>query len=490
MSNKFFSINIFLSNLLMLNIIIKNCLCEKKSISLPFTVYKPAAYTESSKEKFFEINSKFNFYTDFNIGNPTKKMPIFYNFENSLLSLHSNLKMESVQSTFEPKNSKTFKKLDNNKIEDELSVQVKNEQKINKFIFSYKNITEDDKNIIGCIGLQNFYQDITNNKVDNSNFLYQLKNLGLIDHISFNINYTSDNNGFVNINIDPDELSPNLYSNKNKHSASVKDLKSSYTNEIGSYLWNLEINSIYHINDEKKEVVINSGSSQDKYSALLNPTYGLIKGSESYKNLIEKDFFKKLIDSNICSASNINNKLFYSCKANNKNEIKEKFPTLYFHHQEFNYKFELNFNDLFYIKNDIIYFLIYFVQSSNNDDKYSQASEWILGKPFLQKYQFSFDEENKNIFFYANIKEQSEKNVHLKGNNAVYVEQLMPSKKLVIISLSLFIIFVFLFCASFYIQKALRKDNVKISGSKDKKYSELEESPDSFNQKDIKEITG
>lgn len=182
--------------------------------------------------------------------------------------------------------------------------------------------------------------------------------------------------------------------------------------------------------------------------------------------------------------------MFYSCKANNKNEIKEKFPTLYFHHQEFNYKFELNFNDLFYIKNDIMYFLIYFEQSPKNDDKYSQASEWILGKPFLQKYQFSFDVENKNIFFYDNIKEQSEKNGHLKTNNAKYIEQLMPSKKLVIISLSLFIIFVFLFCASFYIQKTFRKDNVKRSGSKDKKYKELEESPDSFNQKDIKEITG
>lgn len=486
MLNKFYSINIFLSNLLIFNIIIKNSLCEKKSISLPFTVYKPSADKDPVKEKFFEINSKFNFYTDFVIGNPAKKIPIFYNFENSILSLHSNLKMESIQSTFEPKDSKTFKKLDNNKAEDELSVQVKNEQKINKFIFSYENITENDKNIIGCIGLQNFYQEITNNKVESSNFLYQLKNLGLIDHISFNINYTSDNNGFVNINIDPDEFSPNA----NKHSASVKDIKSSYTNEIGSYLWNLEINSIYHINDEKKEVIINNGSSQDKYSALLNPTYGLIKGSESYKNIIEKDFFKKLIDSNICSISNINNKLFYSCKANNKNEIKEKFPTLYFHHQEFNYKFELNFNDLFYIKNDIMYFLIYFEQSPKNDDKYSQASEWILGKPFLQKYQFSFDVENKNIFFYDNIKEQSEKNGHLKTNNAKYVEQLMPSKKLVIISLSLFIIFVFLFCASFYIQKTFRKDNVKRSGSKDKKYKELEESPDSFNQKDIKEITG
>jgi hypothetical protein len=485
MSKKFFSINIFLSKLLILNIIINNCLCEKKSISLPFTVYKPTADKDSTKEKFFEINNKINFYTDFDIGNPIKKITIFYNFENSILSLHSNLKMESVQSTFEPKDSKTFKKLDNNKVEDELSIQVKNEQKINKFIFSYENLTEADKNIIGCIGLQNFYQEVTNNKVESSNFLTQLKNLGLIDYISFNINYTSDYQGFVNINIEPDELSPNLYSNKNKHSASVKDIKSNYP---GNYLWNLEINSIYHINDEKKEVLINSHSSQDKYSALLNPTYGLIKGSESYKNIIEKDFFKKLIDSNICSISNINNKLFHSCNAINKNEIKEKFPTLYFHHQKFNYKFELNFNDLFYIKNDIMYFLIYFVQSSNNDEKYAQISEWILGKPFLKKYQFSFDVENNKIFFYENIKEFSDKNINLKMNNALYVEQLMPSKKLVIISLSLFIIFVFLFCASFYIQKSLRKDNIK-SSSKDKKYTELEESPDSFNQKDIKEVT-
>ena len=487
MSKKFFSINIFLSKLLILNIIIKNCLCEKKSISLPFTIYKPTADKDSSKEKFFEINNNINFYTEFEIGNPKKKIPIFYNFENSILSLHSNLKMESVQSTFEPKDSKTFKKLDNNLAEDELSVQIKNEQKINKFIFSYENITEGDKNLIGCIGLQNFYQDITNNNVESSNFLYQLKNLGLIDYISFSINYTSDNQGFININIDPNEFSPNLYSNKNKYSAIVKDIKSNYA---GSYLWNLEINSTYHINNEKKEVLINSGSSQDKYSALLNPTYGLIKGSESYKNIIEKDFFKKLIDRKICFISNKNNKLFYSCKANNKNEIKEKFPILYFHHQEFNYKFKLNFNDLFYIKDDIMYFLIYFVQSPNNDDKNAQISEWILGKPFLQKYQFSFDVENKNILFYDNIKESFEKNINLKKNNALYIEQLMPSKKLVIISLSLFIIFVFLFCVSFYVQKAFKKDNISISNSsKDKKYNELEESPDSFNKNDNKEIS-
>ena len=61
-----------------------------------------------------------------------------------------------------------------------------------------------------------------------------------------------------------------------------------------------------------------------------------------------------------------------------------------------------------------MYFLIYFVQSPNNDDKNAQISEWALGKPFLQKYQFSFDVENKNIFFYENIKESLEKNINLK----------------------------------------------------------------------------
>lgn len=482
MSNKFFFINIFFSKLLILNIIIKNCLCEKKSISLPFIIYKPTAKKDSSKEKFFEINREFNFYTLFDIGNPVKKIPIFYNFDNSFLSLNSNSKIESVQSTFEPKKSRTFKKLENNKAEEELKIQMKNEQKINKFIFSYENIPEDDKNVVGCIGLQNFYQEITNNNFESSNFLYQLKNLGLIDYISFNINYTSDSKGFVNINIDPDEYSPDLYSDNKKYSASVKDIKSNYN---GSYLWNLEFNSIYYINDEKKEALINSGISQDKYSALLNPLYGLIKGSESYKNIIGKEFFKELIDNNVCSVSNINNKMFYSCKSNNSKKIEEKFSTLYFFNQEFNYKFELNFNDLFYKKNDVLYFLIYFEQSSNNDDKYAQISEWILGKPFLQKYQFSFDVEKKNIFFY----ESKEESINFKINNASYVEQLMPSKKLIIISLSLFIIFVFLFCVSFYIQKTFRKDNIKRSNSKDKKYRELEESPDSFNQKDIKEIT-
>ena len=79
------------------------------------------------------------------------------------------------------------------------------------------------------------------------------------------------------------------------------------------------------------------------------------------------------------------------------------FPTIFFYHQDFNFTFELTYNDLFQIKNGEIFFLI--IKNKNNFNQ----DLWKMGKIFLKKYQFSFNQDSKTINFHQNILKNKEK---------------------------------------------------------------------------------
>jgi hypothetical protein len=74
---------------------------------------------------------------------------------------------------------------------------------------------------------------------------------------------------------------------------------------------------------------------------------------------------------------------------------------LYFEKKEMNYKFDLKKEEFFIKKNGKIYFLIYFLEKN-------KFSNWILGKPFLKKYQLFFDYEKKKIGFYTPDKKKND----------------------------------------------------------------------------------
>ena len=67
------------------------------------------------------------------------------------------------------------------------------------------------------------------------------------------------------------------------------------------------------------------------------------------------------------------------------------FPTLYFFNIKFEYTFNLDYNDLFIEINNKIYFLIV--------GKDMESNIWNLGKIFMKKYPFIFDEDKKTISF-------------------------------------------------------------------------------------------
>ena len=136
------------------------------------------------------------------------------------------------------------------------------------------------------------------------------------------------------------------------------------------------------------------------------------------------------------------------------------------------------------------------------DDKFAQISEWVLGKPFLKKYQFSFDVEKNKINFYINkngyprkklirVKNDSlNKTIDFKKihefniKRTVYVTKLLPKKNLGFIALSLFIIFISFFCISYNLrakQKKVIAEQKKLKLDEDKVNVELKESLDDIN---------
>ena len=460
-----------------------NCAENKLSISLPYKILDRSKNYQS-KESIYVSLDKTYFYTLFEIGSPAKKIPIFYTFDNSSLSLNSDIDI-NLESSYNPSNSKSFKHLDNNKVQDDLILDIDNEITLKNFAFLFSG--DLNKNCYGYIGLQNFFREFISKSNEKPIFLNQLKELGIINYLSFSINQTSNDAGFININLDPDEFAPQLYSDQNKHIMFVKGVESKDINSaLGEYLWNLEISLVHYKNHENKIITVNTDHYElgdMQYSTILNPASGLIKGPMSFYNLINKDFFNDFIKKNICATSTVNKLSFYYCDAKHKDKLKEKFPSLNLYHQELDYKFVLEFDDLFYEIKDTLYFLVCYDKGISGDDPFAKISEWVLGRPFFKKYQLSFDVEKKRILFYENLngyphiknkkekelkekekeKEKKVKETNEEEEDDSYVDRLLPQKNLTLIALSIFIIFVAMFCISYH----LRYDHKKFEEEKD-----------------------
>ena len=78
--------------------------------------------------------------------------------------------------------------------------------------------------------------------------------------------------------------------------------------------------------------------------------------------------------------------------------LHNEFPDLILSQREMDYKFRLTAEDLFTIIPDgkRILFNVDFVYHSN---------KWILGKPFLKKYQLIFNSDSNSISYYINEKD-------------------------------------------------------------------------------------
>ena len=229
-----------------------------------------------------------------------------------------------------------------------------------------------------------------------NNFISQLKQKREINTYYFSFNYTNEKKDRGELIIG--DL-PHIYDSDNYLD---KNLRSAKIIKAPTIDWGV-IFDIYlsDINQTKNDFIL---SVEEKGYFYIEEFF--ITGSQKYFTYIEDNFFKKYLDQNICTKTS-HNKAYYLesffyfiCEIEDENKRKEffnEFPDLILSQREMDYKFKLTAEDLFTIIPDgkRILFNVDFVYHSD---------KWILGKPFLKKYQLLFNSDSNTISYYIDEK--------------------------------------------------------------------------------------
>ena len=196
------------------------------------------------------------------------------------------------------------------------------------------------------------------------------------------------------IGVPPHQYNPEKYKEKNFRSV-VSQLRIKNYDDRRVNIWGIIFDKIFF--KSNKDFLNNSEIILESIKVKFDFSINLIEGSNNYLDNIEKEFFNELYNRNICFKEKIRSEkngvyLVIWCDKNYYEEIK-KFPTLYFKSNELEYIFELNYEDLFMMHGNKIFFLILFRTSQGM---------FSFGKLFFKKYLFTFSFDNKIIGFYNN----------------------------------------------------------------------------------------
>ena len=347
---------------------------------------------ESSKYIEGIIDNKI--YITVNVGDPPQKINLYLTMDSSSLIISNSSISPSYYNNFKSDTYVNTSKLTQFYLEFFSKGYYSNENFIlpisynlsntKKFNLEFIHVIEySDNNHIypGYFGLQlpkAYKMDIFKN----------LKNANAISSYVFNLNYSSDNEGYLSIG----EFQPKFSDKTDENIRRTNALPC--RNDDKNLCWNLKFNDITF-----GDIKVN----RDR-EAEITPELGVIVGTKEYMQKIEENFFGKLYKDKCELKLSENFYYYYECE---KNTDISSFKDLIFEHQEFMNNFVLTKNDLFRKYEDKLYFLIVF-------DKFSSyGKSWKLGKPFIRKYNFLYDTDNKIIFFYGNKtkKENSSNNI-------------------------------------------------------------------------------
>ena len=262
--------------------------------------------------------------------------------------------------------------------------------------FIYETSTKAENNI-GNIGLLipsifqtdvfPFFTSLKKANIINSytfTFKY-FSSLSLIDTI---YNYQKQNKpiGAFIIGDEPH----NYESNKNVYNEN-EYIKIGAIYQFDGLYWDINFNSIYTISKNDNNSII--GDFGVKW-AELNPNIGFIFCTSIYFNTIKKIFFSNFKE--ICKEKELGRYHTYIECYKNENFMLDSFPTLYFEHMEFETIFNLTFEDTFILDESSNKYIFIILKSR-------LFSNWVLGSPFLRKYQFTFNTDSKTIGYYKSM---------------------------------------------------------------------------------------
>ena len=247
-----------------------------------------------------------------------------------------------------------------------------------KYQFNFFYVSEFDLNMpsYNVIGLKSTNHYAEKHDVGYYNFINQFKNLNLIDSYIFTLSFDK-NDFFYNKGIFTLGTFPHIYDNKHF------DLKNQKRKKIdlryNSQKWLFSFDEIHFCNS------VNSIHTYVEIQIEFN----LIASSDIYYNIAKGNWFDNLISQNKCKEEVIKDYRVFSCDYNE--DIIKQFDNFKIVDKGENFIFEFTYKELFKLINGRYYFLIIFNK---------QISGFILGKIFLQKYQITFNQDSKMIYWY------------------------------------------------------------------------------------------
>ena len=415
-------------------------------IIFPFEEY---SYSNNSERKYNNLESFFidqyitNIYTVLKIGTPVQSILTFIESDNCIFQVYINsLCNNKTEYNYNYRSSTNFKNITkingnyfymgtsliNETIKFCLDEKCNKLKNMDNFQINYSNKIDDNQIVCSTFGLSVTLTE------DNKwiRVINQLKTQDIISGLVITIKYISDYNGYIYVGEFPHTYNSTYYLEEQKMRTYIK-MKGQST----CLLPKLEMDEIF-LNINGAIIYM-----KDK-DILFYFEYGLILCTKEYLDNINKYFFNKYYNDGICKESYffVPGKSFsaITCKYIDNFKI-EEFPTLFFFfHRDLNYTFELDYKDLFRKDGDNYYFLIIFDQLNFNT--------WKIGKPFLKKYQMTFDIDSKEIIFYNERIKPSKSEQNNTNNNSV-------NYKIILIVVGAFIIICGLLLLAYYLGKKL-----------------------------------
>jgi len=400
--------------------------CYSKIIVLPFKSYikKDIIEDENILDNFFPKK----IYTEILIGDPPQCLNINLNSETFAFYISHTECDQNFTSYYNYNKSKSFDIIINEFIDEGFefydgyyasdffsfynSTDLRTNISKKGFEFIYSSYINQEFNTcaIAGLGFKDRYSDY-----NGDTFISSLKKKGLINnyfwtYIYFDkdiknkiiINLPEIDNQNIIQNYDGMILIGNYTYEYNSLEFNEKYVVSTLAVERDKNLkWDIIFKNIY-LGDNKKNI------NEKEVQADLSINYDYVVSPIEYFDKICLPFFTTYITEKKCQIQEIKKSVYtfeiISCdkKLFTIDDI-EKFPKIYFYHYEFNFTFELNYNDLFEEINDKIFFLIVKNKGSFNQNL------WKLGKIFLKKYQLSFNQDSKTISLYNNIMKNNDK---------------------------------------------------------------------------------
>ena len=306
----------------------------------------------------------------------------------------------------------------------------------------------------GGIGLQLWpkSKETTSTIDEKRTFFKKLKNNNLIDDYFWSVFYNSKNHskdeGFLLLGSLPHKLNIDLGYYKKEY------FNQKYMNNINAKVWvdiiknRFKFDEIYAFNGNDKNKKISEINFHNNATILFNVEldyhFGGIQVSNSFQPYFEK-YFEEYISRKECFFDyfiiNTRKKYFFYCKNDNNilTRIKKNFPGFNFKSQELNFNFELVADDLFVQEKNYTYCLM-LIDSFPGDI-------WIMGRPFLQKYQFIFNPDTKYITFYSNLDEIN------KEKSRITNEVFDGNNKYIIFIIIIIIFFIIILVLSLFLWK-------------------------------------